>query len=480
MTEISTTSWVALYTGLGVGLVGVLVAGATRLAGAIFRSVGPLPPTAAQLEEEQLDEHPLFRHLPALKGKVAWRQIGDYPTPIHSVTAVTPDGARIAFSVKREDLASAEYGGNKLRTLQHQLAACEAHFESHPDAVFSVVGSYGSNQCIATKLHGTRRFNLPTSSMEALQPLPDLPDLDNTLNLMSSLSLDRNVILAPFGGVRRLLYRLWNRSDKVFPPGGHNVAGVLGQIGACLELAEQIEAGETPDPTAIYLPYGSGCTTTGITMGVALSRHLGLKAFQSPDFKIVVVVVHHVFARLHRMFGALFWHRMPLSVSYSIDRVTEYLGSIDACPTGFRELCHSTREFLEIVTDPAFVGQYGSHSDKSLPAAQSFDSSQQITGDRHNGFDAKEAHLWLCGHFAAKPYAVMLERLNGGEHTGKNVLFWQTKSHVQPVKRDAKEAEVFEEQASDRLKSWATKGRSYSELRKGSWPDNYRHLMTEL
>ncbi len=172
---------------------------------------------------------------------------------------------------------------------------------------------------------------------------------------------------------------------------------------------------------------------------------------------------------------------MPLSISYSIDAVAGYLEAMSACPAGFRALCHETRaQTLEVVSDPAFVGQYGSHSEKSLPAAQSCDSSQEITGDPHNGFDVATAHLWLCGHFAAKPYAVMLERLNGGEHTGKNVLFWQTKSQVQPVRADANEADLFEDQASDQLKSWAIEGRSYSELRKGSWPDDYRHLMKKV
>ena len=172
---------------------------------------------------------------------------------------------------------------------------------------------------------------------------------------------------------------------------------------------------------------------------------------------------------------------MPLSVSYSIDAVADYLESMNACSDDFRELCHKTRvESVEIVTDPAFVGKYGSHSERSLPAAQSCDSSQEISGDTHNGFDAEQAKLWLCGHFAAKPYAVMLERLNGGEHTGKNVLFWQTKSHVQPVKANANEAEMFEKRASDRVKHWAVKGHSYSELRKGSWPNEYRHLMKEV
>ena len=57
-------------------------------------------------------------------------------TPVHSGTC-TAAGAevtgksstQVAFYVKREDLASKDYGGNKVRTLQHQLAVCEARME---------------------------------------------------------------------------------------------------------------------------------------------------------------------------------------------------------------------------------------------------------------------------------------------------------------------------------------------------------------
>ena len=144
------------------------------------------------------------------------------------------------------------------------------------------------------------------------------------------------------------------RPGGVFPPGGHNVSGVLGQIGACLELAEQIQRGEpdafgpldlhfmlhhslvpcTPctgevrDPDAIYLAYGSGCTTTGLVIGVAIARHLRLQAFRSPGFSIVAVVVHHAVAALHGRLGVLYWRCMPLSVSWSIDAVCAYLATM--------------------------------------------------------------------------------------------------------------------------------------------------------
>jgi hypothetical protein len=64
------------------------------------------------------------------------------------------------------------------------------------------------------------------------------------LNLLSSFSLGGPVVLAPIAGMKTLLSFLFWRVGGVFPPGGHNVTGILGQIGACLEFAEQIERGQ--------------------------------------------------------------------------------------------------------------------------------------------------------------------------------------------------------------------------------------------
>ena len=33
--------------------------------------------------------------------------------------------------------------------------------------------------------------------------------------------------------------------------------------------------------------------------------------------------------------------------------------------------------------------------------------------------------LWLCGHFTAKAFAVMLNDMQSAEHQDKNLLFWQ-------------------------------------------------------
>ena len=173
-----------------------------QAAHALYGSVCPLPPTESQLREERLEDHALFRHISILSGKVAWRQIGTFPTPIHVVQASAPNGVAIQFYVKREDLSSPIYGGNKVRTLQHQLASCEAHKEHNDRASFCVMGSPGSNQVVATKAHA-RVCNIEASSIRTMYVFPDEPDMDNTLNVLSALSMGSEVVLSNFMAGRR-------------------------------------------------------------------------------------------------------------------------------------------------------------------------------------------------------------------------------------------------------------------------------------
>ena len=60
----------------------------------------------------------------------------------------------VHFLVKREDMTSERYGGNKVRTLQHQLAVYEAiATRSEQPVPLGVTGSWGSNQMVATVVH---------------------------------------------------------------------------------------------------------------------------------------------------------------------------------------------------------------------------------------------------------------------------------------------------------------------------------------
>ena len=161
----------------------------------------------------------------------------------------------MTFYVKREDLSSPVYGGNKVRTLQHQIAVCEAkNKEIKGGLEILVVGTGGSNQIIATIAHGLNKLKLDVTPLwiEA-----DLPDIDNTLNMLSSLSFPIKHFetwATSLNVIKRIINTLFfNKRSTILAPGGNNPAGVLGQMGGILELSEQIQKGEMPDPDGIFL-----------------------------------------------------------------------------------------------------------------------------------------------------------------------------------------------------------------------------------
>jgi 1-aminocyclopropane-1-carboxylate deaminase/D-cysteine desulfhydrase-like pyridoxal-dependent ACC family enzyme len=113
------------------------------------------------------------------------------PTPVHRGTSMvhSTDGKsteEICFFVKREDLSSSLYGGNKVRSLQHQLAVIESKMASGngPEKGVVVMGSGGSNQVVATVVHGLHTLGIPCSALWMHDP----PDFDNALNMLSTLS----------------------------------------------------------------------------------------------------------------------------------------------------------------------------------------------------------------------------------------------------------------------------------------------------
>ncbi|OQR86486.1 hypothetical protein ACHHYP_10481 [Achlya hypogyna] len=468
-------------------VVGALVVGAIAalvlvrwLVYGMYDSIGAEAPTADMLRDES---SALFRHLPFLRTQLAWRPLGVFPTPVH--TARLPGSGR-AFWLKREDLASPLYGGNKVRTLQHQLAALEVHVAAHPEAAVLCVGSAGSNQVVAATVHGT-------GLGVRVQPCylkPDAPELDNTLNFLSTLSFGPPRVhfwRHKAAMLRALAAAVASGVDKVFFMGGNSVLGVLGQMGAALELAEQIQAGDMPDVDEIYVPVGSGCTLTGLVLGIVLARHLGLHAFRRPGLKVVAVPIHPASASLSRRlaFYVSPWSSfVPLTPRFGFGRVAAFLRrrglDVDLEPLAVAFL--STH--VDVIADADLVGRYGAHSARSAAAA-AFDAHLEVDGDLPSWAQG-DGRPWLCGHFVAKPFAVLLERLEASGDDGVVRLLWQTKSSVQP-RGPVDEWAHFEEltAACPVLRKWADNGRPTSVLRRGhvhTTKDSratYRPLMTK-
>ncbi|KAJ3227115.1 hypothetical protein HK099_003334 [Clydaea vesicula] len=469
----------------------ILVLASTIFSG-IYYSINPSTQLLQPMEETEMERNPLFRKFPILKNKIAWKELGVYPTPIHQATINKESYEGIKFWIKREDLSSPIYGGNKVRTLQYQIAACEVHHFKNPHAKFFTVGSSGSNQLVATLVHGKYANNLPISIIHAG---PDEPELDNTLNVLSTISFKPSTLLHfdPSEGsrVKVILKTLFysDNVDKIFNMGGNNITGVLGQIGAAIELGEQIERGEVPDVDAIYLAVGSSCTVTGIILGICFCKALGMNAFNSPRLKVVGILIHHSFAKLHQVTGfykSEFSRFVHLTPRYGISAVAKYLRNLGCIDIEQEAL---KKERFEAFSDAEVIGMYGAHSERSL-ITSSLDAKIELKGELPQWLKGNDSIPipWLCGHFVGKAFTVMMDRLKSNQQDGENVLLWQTKSHIQP--RGSYEGELEElkkySESSKKFREYVEKGKETSILRPGKVDlkadngNDYRHLMKKL
>lgn len=518
----------------------------------ISDSVGLAPPTSSMIAEENPSENcALFRHLPSLSEKIAWRSLGAVcKTPVHtcrvpslSSSHTSPpkkgeENEDLEFYVKREDLISTTvYGGNKVRTLQHQLGVCEARREGGETAFRQLVscGTGGSNQVVATVAHALSRgwdggtTDGTTNDGEGdARPPParinvcwfnaDAPDLDNTLNMLSVLSFPNIGFKFSWGdsvggivNLFRSICAAWNQSDFVpMMMGGNCPSGVLGQVGAVLELAEQIEAGESPDPSRIYLPVGSGCTISGLIIGTVLVRHLRVVSSSSaaavlshPNFQIVGCNVHEGFAmmdrivnfHLHPIFGF-----MPLTIIHTVRSTCKALLELGG-PDILSDALDFIKTSVRIRADVDVVGVYGAHSKKTRAAAKLYDERGCVKDSEGQ----EKERLWLCGHFAAKAFQPLVNDLEAEivnrsssidkkkapvgydtmvEAAPPKFILWMTKSALQPRGNINEWMEMMRE--NDTVKQWADEGRAESTLRPGrvstfdGEPDDYRSLMKKI
>ncbi len=112
--------WLCVVIATLLCLVGITMFLFTRLDDAIFASIPVVPPPASWGVDES--KCSLFRYIPQLRGKVAWRPLGSYPTRTVAGRVTLPDGSVRRMFFKREDESNARYGGNKVRTLEFQVS----------------------------------------------------------------------------------------------------------------------------------------------------------------------------------------------------------------------------------------------------------------------------------------------------------------------------------------------------------------------
>lgn len=214
-----------------------------------------------------VDNHPqpqLFKTFPGLSGRVPFIPLLPGPTPVQRLDSVSEALGREIW-VKRDDLSSPVYGGNKPRKLQFLLAEARGRGVS----AVATMGGIGTNHGLATTVFGTKQgFKVRL----ILFPQPVSDPVREHLKLFLALGADLE--LCPDWRAAELRWQAIERDQPgiyAIPAGGSNPVGALGYVEAGLELADQVRRGLLPQPEAVYLATGTGGTAAGMALGLKLA-----------------------------------------------------------------------------------------------------------------------------------------------------------------------------------------------------------------
>jgi D-cysteine desulfhydrase len=233
-------------------------------------------PKLPRIVESQSNPPPLVQALSLGQERVGWVRLGDFPTPI---TRLPCTSERPQAFVKRDDLSSSIYGGNKVRTLEVLFGQAR---RAGVQSIFAA-GAYGSNHAVATALHAPRA-GMKSGALLFPQPI-SWAALEN---LRVTLQVADYVTAVPHWSV--LPFMMWSRARSeelgttaVMLPGGATPWGALGYVSAAFELARQVAAGQLPSPVRIVVGVGSTCTSAGLLLGLALAVRLRLGLVSTPE-----------------------------------------------------------------------------------------------------------------------------------------------------------------------------------------------------
>ena len=190
--------------------------------------------------------------------------LADLPTPV-SMRALTSGSKRHEITIKHDDVTAKDYGGNKLRKLEYLLQQASTKRAKR----IATFGAVGSHHAIATAFYAKRAGFECTCFLSHQSMQPGLGDA-------LRFHLQNETEIFRFGGDRKkriasLRKHLQGRNAWVVPLGGSSWQGTVGYVNAALELAAQIETGELPCPSRLYVALGTMGTAAGLALGFALA-----------------------------------------------------------------------------------------------------------------------------------------------------------------------------------------------------------------
>lgn len=207
----------------------------------------------------------VHERFPATRATLPRIELCRLPTPVRHVPGL---GERVWL---KDDALTAElWGGNKPRKLEWILADAKVRRRR---TIFTF-GGVGTNHGLATALYA-RREGL--DCVLALVEQPRTEEVERQLARLRAeatrVYLTRTGRLTALAAPALMLRHAQSRPPRLpyfLPPGGSSPLGAVGFVEAGLELAEQVRAGDLPEPEAVYVALGSGGSAAGLAAAFAL------------------------------------------------------------------------------------------------------------------------------------------------------------------------------------------------------------------
>ncbi len=325
----------------------------------------------------------LFEKFPGLKA-IPWINLAPLNTPVEKLGKLGKKVDCDTIYVKRDDLTSPIYGGNKVRKFEFFFA----DFLAKKRKVMMTMGGTGSNHSLASTLFIKQLNEAHDGNLESVLALFDQPV---TEHVRKTLLLDFHFgakFVYAHGYLGLILKGIWHylkrRGAYFMWPGASTPIGTLGFVNAAFELKQQIEAGILPEPDKIFCAAGSSGTMAGLALGCQLA---GLKT------KVVAAQVSMSMFASTKTATNLARKTLQLMQRYDISVPTVDLSNI--------------------FVDPAyFGGTYGWPTKRGLDAVA-------LAKDTEN--------LKLETTYTGKAFACLLDYLvKDPECKNETLLFWNT------------------------------------------------------
>lgn len=331
---------------------------------------------------------PLFKKYPELEGVLPRVSLGNFPTPVQRLSHLGNDN----LWIKRDDLSSGIYGGNKLRKLEFILADA---IKKGRDKVITM-GGIGTNHGLASAIF-CHELGLQCKLLLYHQPVNSY--VKRNMLLFLKYEAEPVYLKGVFRTAATLLLtqRLLNPRAYILEAGGSSPLGTVGIVNAMFELKEQIDAGILPEPRYIFCPLGSNGTMAGLSLGALLAglttTVIGVRITMDAVGPIAIASAKTVEKLMRKTYGLLkkYLRGVP-DITIPQQRViNDYIGDGYGC---------ATRECRE---------------------------AQSLMNDREG--------IALDPTYTAKTFAALCDFIKTPGHEKEPILFWHTYSSADMTKQ---------------------------------------------